>query len=144
MGYFLPSYPITAQNIKNSKKWKKHLEISSFYTIVLKITIICYTVPEIWLMMDAINISFGVFFPFTPITAQKWNNDDVRFLPYDVRQTDGLTDGQINGLTEAKKIRVRPWHDAQANQQKGGLRGWWKAHPAIKVRGLIPPTQNSQ
>ena len=42
---FCPFTPLTAQKIKILKKWKKHLEISSFYTSVPKIIIICYTVP---------------------------------------------------------------------------------------------------
>ena len=33
---FCPFTPITTQKIKILKKWKKHLEISSFYTGVLK------------------------------------------------------------------------------------------------------------
>ena len=32
--------PLTAQKIKNSNKWKKHLDISSFYTSLPKIMII--------------------------------------------------------------------------------------------------------
>ena len=36
--------PLTTQKIKILKKWKKHLEISSFETSVPKIMIICYTV----------------------------------------------------------------------------------------------------
>ena len=40
LGHFLPFYPLTAQKIKIWKKWKKH--ISSFYTSVPKIMIICY------------------------------------------------------------------------------------------------------
>ena len=44
------------------KKWKKCLEIS-FYTSVSKIMTICYTVPEIWCVMDAVFIfHFGLFF----------------------------------------------------------------------------------
>ena len=44
LGHFLPFYPpLTAQKMKISKM-KKHLEISSFYTSVLKIMIIGYTV----------------------------------------------------------------------------------------------------
>ena len=34
LGYLLPYYPLTAQKIKIFKKWKKHMEISSFYTYV--------------------------------------------------------------------------------------------------------------
>ena len=44
-----PHHPLslTARKIKISKQWKKHLGISSFYTSVPKIKIICYNVPEI-------------------------------------------------------------------------------------------------
>ena len=35
-----PFTPLTTQKIKILKNWKKHLEISSFYTSVLKIVII--------------------------------------------------------------------------------------------------------
>ena len=53
LGYFLPFYcPLTAQKIKISEKWKKSLEISSFYTCVPKITIRWCTVPEIWCVTD--------------------------------------------------------------------------------------------
>ena len=40
--------PLTAQKIKILKKWKKYLEISSFYICVPKIIIRSYAVPEIW------------------------------------------------------------------------------------------------
>ena len=63
---FLPFYP--TNNPKNQKflKMKKHLAISSFYTIAPKIQI-CYTVPEIWCMTDVIFIfHFGLFFALLP------------------------------------------------------------------------------
>ena len=64
---FCPFTPLTTQKIKILKKWKKHLEISSFYTSVPKIMIICYTVPEIWCMTDVIVIfHFGLFFALLP------------------------------------------------------------------------------
>ena len=66
--FFLPFYlPLTAKKWKLQKR-KKHLEISSFYTSVPKIIIICYTVPEIWCVTDVIIIfSFwAIFCPFTP------------------------------------------------------------------------------
>ena len=67
---FCPFTPPTAQKIKISKKWKKHLEMSSFYTSVPKIMIICYTVPEIWCMMDiTVIFHFGIYFA---LTAQKF------------------------------------------------------------------------
>ena len=49
---FCPFTPLTAQKIKIKKKWKKHLEISSFYTYVPKIMIRWCTVPEIWCATD--------------------------------------------------------------------------------------------
>ena len=64
---FCPFTPLTAQKIKILKKWKKHLEISSFYTSVPKIMIICYIVPEIWCLTDVIVIfHFGLFFTLLP------------------------------------------------------------------------------
>ena len=53
-----PFTTLIAQKMKISKKWKKHLDISSFYTTVPKIMIICYTVPEIWHVADVIVISY--------------------------------------------------------------------------------------
>ena len=52
LGYFLPFYPLTAQKIKISKKWKNRLEISSFYMCVPKIMIRWCMVPEIWCATD--------------------------------------------------------------------------------------------
>ena len=59
---FCPFTPLTAQKMKISKKWKKLLETSSFYTSVPKIMIIWYTVPEIWHVTDVIIFYFGLFF----------------------------------------------------------------------------------
>ena len=64
---FCPFTPLTTQKIKILKKWKKHLEISSFYTSVPKIMIICYTVLEIWCVTDVIVIfHFGLFLALWP------------------------------------------------------------------------------
>ena len=49
---FCPLTPLTAQNIKIFKKWKKHLEKLSFYICVPKSMIRWCTVPEIWCVMD--------------------------------------------------------------------------------------------
>ena len=57
---------------QNFEKMKKHLEISSFYTVVTKIMIICYTFPEIWHMTDVIFIfHFGLFFAWKIKNLQK-------------------------------------------------------------------------
>ena len=65
--YFLPFYPLTAQKNENFKKiW---LDISSFYTNVLKIMIICYTVSEIWHVTDVfvfVIFHFGKCFALLP------------------------------------------------------------------------------
>ena len=75
LGHFLPFYPppLTAPKMKLSKKWKKQLEISSFYASVSKPMVIHYTVPEIWGVTDVIVIFHFrlTFFTFTPLTAQK-------------------------------------------------------------------------
>ena len=65
--------PIITQRIKILKNWKKHLEVSSFYTTVRKIMITCYTVPEIRPVTDVhVNFHFGLFFGlFCPLTAKK-------------------------------------------------------------------------
>ena len=49
---FCPLTSLTAQKIKISQKWKKELEISSFYKCLPKIMIRWCLVPEIWCTMD--------------------------------------------------------------------------------------------
>ena len=64
--------PPTTQKIKILKKMKKHLKISSFYTSVPKIIIICYTVPEIWRVTDVIVFFIlGYFLPFHLLNSLK-------------------------------------------------------------------------
>ena len=60
--------PLTIQNMKILKKWKKHFDILSFYTCVPKMTIIWCMVPEIWSVTDIIFCQFGPFFPFHTLT----------------------------------------------------------------------------
>ena len=56
-----------SKNSKLNKNKKKRLEISSFYTSVVKTTIVCYTVAEIWCMTDVIvTFLFGLYFAFLP------------------------------------------------------------------------------
>ena len=67
--------PVTAQKIKTSKEWKKHLEISSFNTSIPKIMIICFAIAEIWWMTDVILIFH--FWPFFALfqkikISKKW------------------------------------------------------------------------
>ena len=77
LGHFLLFYHTNNAKIKILKirRKKKCLEISSLYTSVPKIMILCYTVHEIWRMTYVIVIfHFGLFFallPPPPLTAQK-------------------------------------------------------------------------
>ena len=107
--FFCPFTPPTTQKNKILKKWKICLKISSFYISVPKITFICYIVPETCCMTDKIVIfHFGYFLLFYQILKNEKNawkshhftnvyqklwSDDVRFLRYDVQQTDGQKDG---------------------------------------------------
>ena len=56
----------TACKIIILEKWTKILEMSSFYNSVPKVMIICYTVPDIWHVMDVIIFHFGLFFALLP------------------------------------------------------------------------------
>ena len=60
----LPSFPSTVQKMT---KIPRDIKVSSFKTSVPKIMIICFTVPEIWRVMDVIAIfHFGRFFALLP------------------------------------------------------------------------------
>ena len=72
---FCPFTPLTAQKMKIYKKWKKSLEILSFYTSVPQIMIIWYAVPETWRVTDVIVIFlFGLFFALLPPNSPKNQN----------------------------------------------------------------------
>ena len=82
---FCPFTPLTIQKIKIFKKWKKHLEISSFYKSAQKIMIICYTVPDIWHVTDVIVIfHFGLFLPFIPKSPKNQNSKRMKKTPADI------------------------------------------------------------
>ena len=59
---FLPFYPLKSWKIKILKKWKKHLEISSFYTFVPKIRSkdVCFRRYGMW--QTQFYCHFGQFF----------------------------------------------------------------------------------
>ena len=57
--------------MKSSKKWKKCLKISSFYTSVPKIMTICCAAPEIWCVIDVIIFHFRLFFAVYPHNSPK-------------------------------------------------------------------------
>ena len=86
MGHFLLFYLPNSPKNQNLKKWKKHLEISSFYLSAPKIMIICYTVPEIWCETDVIVIfHFGLFFALLPPNSPKNQNfEKMKKVPGDI------------------------------------------------------------
>ena len=58
---------VLTRKIKILKNSQISLEISSFYTSVPKIIIICYIVPEIWHITDvSVNFHFELFFALLP------------------------------------------------------------------------------
>ena len=70
----LPFYPTNNPKTQNFEKMKKTPgDISSFYTGVPEIMIICYKIPEIWHEIIFI-FHFGLFFPFYPPNSPKNHN----------------------------------------------------------------------
>ena len=67
---FCPFTPVTNQKIKILKKWKKHLEILSFYTCLPFMKMICL-VPEIWSAKDNFFLILDHFWPFYPLKTQR-------------------------------------------------------------------------
>ena len=65
LGHFLPFYSPKNPKNQNFEKWKKLLEVLSFYTYVPKITIIWCMVPEIWSETDRTFCYFGPFLFWT-------------------------------------------------------------------------------
>ena len=81
------------------------MEISSFYTSVSKIMIICYT--QIWHVTDIIIFHFGLFLPFYQNNSPKNQNfkkmketlDNIIILHRCTKNYDhvnGQTDGQMD------------------------------------------------
>ena len=69
--------PVTAQKNEILKKWKKDLEILSFYICVPEIMIRWCTIPEIWCVTNVIVIfHFGPFFALLPSNSPKYQNFD--------------------------------------------------------------------
>ena len=79
---------ITTRKTKILKKWKKHLEMSSFYRFVSQAKIIWCIVPEIWSATDRICatgffVNLGHFLPFLSnhfSTCQKSYDKNLNIL----------------------------------------------------------------
>ena len=106
---FWPFTPLMIPKIKILKKWKKCLEILSFYTCVPQMKIIWYMIPEKFGATEQIFYHFGPFFALSPLwrprkskfwkiekntwryyhftyVHHKWLSYDVWFLKYGVWQ----------------------------------------------------------
>ena len=138
----LPFYPTNNPKTQNFEKMKKKPgDISSFYTGVPEIMIICYKIPEIWREIIFI-FHFGLFFPFYPPNSPKNHNfkkvkiffiilhvyqklwsDDLQFLRSGARRMVRETDGWMEGQTE------RPMDDGKTDGRtdilKDGQTDWW-------------------
>ena len=66
LGYFLTFNPLKIWKITIFQKWKKHLEMSSFYTCATKIRIIWCMLPKIRSVTGIILCHFGPFFALLP------------------------------------------------------------------------------
>ena len=80
LGYFLHFYLYTVQTIKFFKKWKKHLQNSSFYISGPKIIIRWFAVAEIWCVTYGNSFShFRIFFALLHLQQTKlqtfWKNE---------------------------------------------------------------------
>ena len=126
---FCPFTPLkAAQKMKIKKKY-----ILSFYTIVPKITIIWYIVPEIWCMTDVIVIfHFGIFFALLPRLEPKKSKLKKNFkkcleissfylcvpkimirwctVPEILCMTDGWTDGRTDGRMDRWMDGRKKWY----------------------------------
>ena len=103
-----PPSPNSPKKRKFNKKWKeKFLEISSYYTNLPKIMIICYNVPEIWCVTDVIVIfHFGIspFFTSVPNIMIRWCWDVSSCDIVCNRPTDGQRDRPENAPLFKSKI----------------------------------------
>ena len=78
-GYVLPFYPPNSLKSENFGKMKKRLGMSSFYTNVPKIMIICYAVPEIWHVTNITFIfHFRLFFALLPHSPPPPNSPKIQ------------------------------------------------------------------
>ena len=120
--FFALATSLTAHKIKISKQWKKHLEISSFYTSVPKIINRLYCSWDMTRSGCNFCFNLGLYFSFLPLYSPKNKNfkkmkkkkkkswryyftpvyqklwlDDVQFLRYGARQMDKQMDGRVDG-----------------------------------------------
>ena len=80
-------YSLNNPKNQNFEKLKKHLAISSFYTSVQKLMIICYIYCSLYMAHNRFNcyFSFGaIFYPFTSLRAKKLKFRKMKKTPGDI------------------------------------------------------------
>ena len=139
MGYFLPFYPFNSEKkIRILKKWKKSLEISSFYISVSKLMIKWCTVSEIWCVADVMISHFGLFFALLSPNSPKNQNFEklkrsleisfyISVPKIMIRQCTVLeiccaTDGWMGRWTEGWTDRWKKWHIEVGGPPKNQLK----------------------
>ena len=130
MGYFLPFYPPDIQKNQNFEKIKKTPgDIIILYMCTKNYDQIMYgSWDMVWDRRNCYFSFWAIFCPFTLLTAKKkskfWKNeknawryhftyvyqklwsDDIWFLRYAARQTDGQRDGQTDRRIDGKTEKV--------------------------------------
>ena len=111
LGHFWPFYPppslMTTWKIKILKNWKKHLEISSFYTCVPKM--IWCILLEVWNFFSFSNI-FCPFAPHPSLTIQKskfWKNEKTAWRYHHFTHKHTITSNDMYASWDMKCDRQK-------------------------------------
>ena len=112
-------YPLTARKMKISKKWIQNLEISSFYTLVPKIMIICYTAPEIWCVTNGIIFHFGLSFTL-PKSPKNQNFKEMKINPGDIIILHMCTKNYDQMMYGSWDMMREGWIGRRADKQTDG------------------------
>ena len=105
--FYPPSSPMTTWKIKILKNWKKHLEISSFYTCVPKM--IWCILLEVWNFFSFSNI-FCPFAPHPPLTIQKskfWKNEKTAWRYHHFTHKHTITSNDMYASWDMKCDRQK-------------------------------------
>ena len=83
---FCPFTLLTITKIKTLKKWKKRLDILSFYKCVPQMTILWCMVPEIWSMTNRFFLSFWTIFCLFTLSNNRENEhfEKLKKTPGDI------------------------------------------------------------
>ena len=110
---FSPLTLLTTEKIKILKKWKKTLEILSFYTRVPQIPGIWCMVPEISSATDIIFCYFGLFFcPFTPLPLTKKMRKGKYWYKKIKKASRGIITLYISTINKKNQMMYDSWYGA--------------------------------